>query len=241
MIRKTEHYCVGAIGALLVLCGCAPKQLTLEDVGRPMSIAVSPALNHSGSQDFDPLRLADLMASELAQVPGVRVIPLNRVLAQLASEGEERIESPAHALQVMERVGADGIIVFAITEYDAYYPPVVGLSAQLYSTGLGNRGGFDPVAASRQASSSEAGAYPQLPRGQYQRVFNGSDEAVKREIERFAKHRDAEGSPYGWRKFLASQENFWRFCCATATRELISQEVTHVVALGDRKDEVDRR
>ncbi len=241
MIHKTEHRRWGAIIGVLVLSGCAPKQLTLEDLDRPMSIAVSPALNHSGSQDFDPLRLADLMASELAQLPGVSVIPLNRVLAQLASEGEERIESPAHALRVMERIGADGIIVFAVTEYDAYYPPVVGLTAQLYSTGLASGGGFDPVATSRQAASFEGGAYSQSPRAEYQRVFNGSDDAVKEEIKRFARDRDAEGSPYGWRKFLASQENYWRFCCATTTRELISQEVTHVVALRDRKDEVERR
>jgi hypothetical protein len=201
-----------------------------------MAIAVAPALNHSGSQDFDPLRLADLMASELAQWPGVRVIPLNRVLAQLAAENKERIESPEHALQVMERVGADGIVVFAVTEYDPYLPPVMGLTAQLYGIGPEWAGGFDPtrgfdpVAASRQASPFEAGAYLELPRAEYHRVFNSSDEAVQREIRRFALRRNAEDSPYGWRKFLASQENFWRFCCAVTTRELIRQEVTQVVA-----------
>ncbi len=241
MIPTSKYCCLGAMGLMVLLSvGCVPRELTLEDLDRPMAIAVSPALNHSGSQDFDPLRLADLMASELAQLPGVRVIPLNRVLAQLASEDKERIESPAHALQVMERVGADGIVVFAVTEYDPYSPPVIGLTAQLYGHGPGVTRGFDPVLASRQSSPFEAGVYPQLPRAEYQRVFNGADEAVKREIQRFARHRDADRSPYGWRKFLASQENFWRFCCAVTTRELIHQEVTQVLALDERKNEVEQ-
>lgn len=240
MIRKTGYFWVSALGLLIVGSGCVRHKLTLADVDHRMAIAVAPALNHSGSQDFDPLRLADLMASELAQWPGVRVIPLNRVLAQLAAEGKERIESPAHALKVMERVGADGIVVFAVTEYDPYLPPVMGLTAQLYGIGPEQASGFDPVAASRQASPFEAGAYLELPRAEYHRVFNSSDEAVQREIRRFALRRNAEDSPYGWRKFVASQENFWRFCCAVTTRELIRQEVTQVVALRERQNEVEQ-
>lgn len=240
MIRETRYFWIGALGLLSLTSGCVRHELTLADVDHRMAIAVTPALNHSGSQEFDPLRLADLMASELAQWPGVRVIPLNRVLAQLAAQDKERIESPAHALQVMERVGADGIVVFAVTEYDPYQPPVMGLTAQLYGHGPERAGGFDPVAASRQPSPFEAGAYSDLPRAEYHRVFNGSEEAVQREIRRFALRRDAEGSPYGWRKFLASQESYWRFCCSVTTRELIRQEVTQVVALRERNNEVEQ-
>ena len=236
MIRKTRYLWIGVLSLLSLSSGCVRHELTLADVDHRMAIAVAPALNHSGSQDFDPLRLADLMASELAQRPGVRVIPLNRVLAQLAAENKERIESPAHALQVMKRIGADGIVVFAVTEYDPYLPPVMGLTAQLYGIGPEQGGGFNPVAASRQASPFEAGAYLELPRAEYHRVFNSSDEAVQREIRRFALRRNAEDGPYGWRKFVASQENFWRFCCAVTTRELIRQEVTQVVALRDRQN-----
>ncbi len=96
------------------------------------------------------------------------------------------------------------------------------------------------MATSRRSSPFEAGAYPQLPRAEYQRVFNGADETVKREIRRFSRDRSADGNPYGWRKFLASQEHFWRFCCAKTTEELIRQEVTQVVALRERQNEVGR-
>ena len=240
MIRSSEYCRLCAAGLFLLFSGCTARELTLVDLDRRMAIAVSPALNHSGSRDFDPMRLTDLLASELAQMPGVRVIPQNRVLAQLASEDKEGIESPAHALQVMERVGADGIVVFAITEYDPYAPPVIGLTAELYGHGSEVSRGFDPVAASRRSSPFEGGAYSQLPRATYERVFNGADQAVEDEIKRFAKNRNADGNPYGWRKFLASQEHFWRFCSARTVQELIRQEVTQVVALRERHNEVDR-
>ncbi len=241
MIHTTEHWCSAAVVFFLLTgAGCVQREVTLEGLDRRMVIAVSPALNHSGSQDFDPLRLADLMASELAQQPGVSVIPQSRVLAQLASEDKERIESPAHALRVMERVGADGTVLFAVTEYDPYSPPVVGLSAQLYGYGPVATSGFDPVAASRRSSPWEVGGDSQPLRGEFQRVFDGSHEGLKKEIQRFARRRNADRSPYGWRKFLASQENFWRFCCNVTTRELIRQEVTQVAALRERSSEVEQ-
>ena len=97
-----------------------------------MTIAVAPALNVSGSGHLDPNAIADLMASELSYVADIEVIPVNRVLAVLADQGRTRVESPGHAWQIAEVLGADGILVFAVTEYDAYDPPVVGIASQLY-------------------------------------------------------------------------------------------------------------
>ena len=94
-------------------------------------VAVAPALNHSGSAEFDPAKVGDLMASELSGLEGVKVVGVSRVLAVLAEQGDVRIRSPEHALEVCERLGVDLILVFAVTEYDAY-TPVVGLAAQLY-------------------------------------------------------------------------------------------------------------
>jgi len=238
MIRTTEYVLLIAFGLAVGLNhSCSRQEMTLVDVNRPMTLAVSPALNHSGSQDFDPLRVADLMASELAQLPGVRVIPLNRVLAQLESEGRTRIESAGQALQVTDRVGADAMLVFAVTEYDPYLPPVVGISAQLYGTGLGGYQGIDPITASRQARPVHSAVHPAKPHGEYQRVFLGSDERVHDEIRDFARQRDADHSPYGWKRYLASQEEYLRFCCHVTARELIRQEVTQVAAWRERQDE----
>jgi len=232
--------CVGLSG-LASSTGCFRSEATLEDLDRSLTVAVAPALNHSGSKDFDPIRMADIMVSELTFIPGVRVIPLNRTLAQLEAGGRTRIESPAHALQIMDRLGADGIVVFAITEYEPYNPPSLGISAQLFGYGPGPRGGFDPVASSRQSAPFEAGTYPQLPRAEYQRVFLGSNHKVVAEVKRFARVRDANGSAHGWRKFLASQEHYWRFCLHKTASDLIKQEVAHVEALRKRKKEETER
>ena len=52
-----------------------------------MTVAVAPAVNLSGSEDFDPTRFADLMASELSYAEGISVIPVSRVLGVLGAQG----------------------------------------------------------------------------------------------------------------------------------------------------------
>ncbi len=192
-------------------------------VTRPITMAVAPALNHSGSSAFDEIKVADLMASELGDVRGLRVIGVNRVLAVLAEQGVDQILSPQHALAVCERLGADVILVFAITEYDPY-TPVVGMAVQLY----GHRSSgpmLDPVATSRMARPFPVDPDREATRpwGQMQRTFNAAHEAVRDEVEDYAKNHGADEGPYRWRKYLASQELYVRFCCHAAARELMEQ------------------
>lgn len=226
-------------GAVLPLmcAGCFRSEMTLEDLGQTLTLAVGPALNHSGSRDFDPIRVADIMASELTFMPGVRVVPLNRTLAQLESDGHTRIESPGQALALVDRLGADGIIVFAITEYEPYNPPVIGMSAQLFGHGPGAAAGLDPVALSRQSAPFEGDAAPTSLRAEHQRVFHGAERRTVTEIKRFARRRTAADGAFGWRKYLASQDEFWRFCCHSTARELIRQEVVHVRSQLDRRQQ----
>ena len=94
-----------------------------------MTIAVAPALNLSGAADFDPSRFADLMASELSYADGISVIPVSRVLGVLAAQELEKVESQAHAHELVRLLGADAILVFAVTEYDPYDPPSIAISA----------------------------------------------------------------------------------------------------------------
>jgi hypothetical protein len=46
-----------------------------------------------------------------------------------------------------------------------------------------------------------------------QRVFDADHAGVLAEIRSFGRRRSAAGSPYGWRKYVVSQEGFTRFCC----------------------------
>ncbi|MEP0844962.1 MAG: hypothetical protein HRF43_19855, partial [Phycisphaerae bacterium] len=185
-------------------------------------IAVAPALNFSGNTNFDPIIAADLMASELSGFPGLGVIGVNRTLAVLSEQGLARIQSPRHALEVADRLGADAILVFAITEYDAY-TPVVGIAAQLYSR--------RPVlwdlsegAAPGPAATRPAGPEPARLLAECQQVFNAAHESVRNAVRDYADKRNGGESPYGWRKYLVSQERFLRFCCYAVARDLLRQQ-----------------
>lgn len=201
----------------------------------PMTIAVAPALNFSGSTDFDPLSVADLMASELSYLEGVKVIPVSRVLAVLARQGRQEIGSPSHALEVADALGADAILVFAVTEYDPYNPPIVGLAAQLYGERREDSvGRIDPILVSRQARpfSVSARAPATFPLVQAERVFDASHRDVVDAVKAYAADRDTDGGPLGWEKYRASQRHYLRYCCHAVIRELASPGDSARVALG---------
>ncbi|MCC6652130.1 MAG: hypothetical protein IT348_13340 [Candidatus Eisenbacteria bacterium] len=190
-----------------------------------MTIAVAPALNQSGSLEFDTNRVADAMAVELSFAEGISVVPVSRVLAALSAQGASGVTSPEHALELTRLLGVDAILVFSVTEYDPHEPPSIGITGQLY----GKRAGeglrrVDPVALSREAGlSGQAG--PAAPAGllaQTQRVFDASHGGVADEVREFAAGREGLESPYGWKLYLVSQQHFMRFCCHATVRALMN-------------------
>lgn len=191
----------------------------------PITIAVAPAVNLSGSASFDRDRFADLMASELAFAEGVSVIPVSRVLGALAVEGLDGVESPSHAMDLASRVGADAMLVFAVTEYEPYEPPSIGISSQLYGRRPRPSGGaMDPISLSRKARLVGATTGGGTSRGllsHSQAVYNASHSSIAADIREFALRRDGDDSPYGWRKYVVSQREFIRFCCHQTIRALL--------------------
>jgi hypothetical protein len=188
-------------------------------------IAVAPALNYSGSTAFDPVVVGDLMASELSSLPGVGVIGVNRVMAILAEQNLARIQSPQQALEICNRLGADAILVFAVTEYDAY-TPVVGITAQLYTSHPREATlGLPPGGEPGLPATAPADGLPIRPVAECQRVFNATHERVQNAVRKYADKRKEGESPYGWRKYVASQEWYLRFCCHAVARDLLMRPV----------------
>jgi hypothetical protein len=184
--------------------GCAGRHEPVEPVVVPnptlgrLTIAVAPALNFSGSTDFDANRFADLMAGELSYAEHISVIPVSRVLGDLAGQGADRVESPTHASEIARRLGADAILVFAVTEYDPYDPPRVGISAQLFAAApMGDQG--EPATGVGAIETSSR------PLTETQRRFDAAHADVADEIRSFARQRGADGSAYGWRKYVIRQ------------------------------------
>lgn len=219
--------------AVAVVSGCAPRRrvpattATIPNrLQRPITIAVAPAINQSGSTDFDPNRFADRMASELSYASGTTVIPVSRVLAEMMASGSDRIQTAAQAMEISRAVGADAILVFSVTDYEPYDPPRVGISAQLFGSGIGpNVGGLDPVALSRAGrlpgSSSATRRGRRRVLAETQHVFDASHEAVVADIKRYAALRGANESPFGWRRYVVSQQGFVQYCCYATIQELL--------------------
>lgn len=234
---RSERWRRACLGVMVAACGVASgcnsreKAPVTERIRNPwlgpMRVAVAPALNYSGRFDFDPDIVADLMASELAAVNGLEVLPVSRTLAVLASQQRPAVESPAHAVEIAEALGADALLVFAITEYNPYDPPVVGIAAQLYGRPGLRVESLDPVALSRSAQGGAVSgvAAADVPLAQASRVYNAAHESVAEAVREYAARRDADRSPFGENRYFVSQRHYLRFCCHATIKELVQSRV----------------
>lgn len=215
--------------ALPLAWGCAQRDdaATAMTSRPPTVIVVSPTINLSGGEDFDPLKVTDILASEFLSFAEVSVVPVNLALAALARRGKTRVETAEEALALAEELGADATIVMAVTEYNPYDPPSVGLVMQWYGVSRRGWGGrLDPVAASRRASPTPfelSAADASAPQWQVQRVFNAAQKDVLEDVKAFAAQRPGARSPYDWRRYTKSQELYVRYCCWAMIRTMLSQ------------------
>lgn len=213
----------GAIVCSLT-CACATKDETgYEDVDSLRAseiVAVAPVLNLSNRNDWDPLKVTDWLSSELQSVGGVAVIPVNRTLAALQARGAGAVESADDAWNLAMALGADGVIVAAVTEFDPFDPPRIAWIMQWYDLRAPLRSPYAPNLASDGARIASRGGGSVL---QVQRVFSASEKGVQNELKAYASQRSGHGSPYGWRVFGKSQELFVRYSCWSAIRSMQKQ------------------
>jgi hypothetical protein len=228
------------LAGLTLVGGCSHKKECVvtprlcTPYGRPVTVAVVPILNYSGNSEIDSLKVTDILYSELQQVDGFAVIPVNRLLAQMVQENMACVETPEQALKLAQKLGADIIIVSAITEYNPFYPPVVGMAVQLFgqpSATSTQAVKVDPVTMGRMASPLKLNMDidPQFwPKNQIQRIYNSRDKMVVDQVKKFADDRGVSNSPYGADVYMRSQEYYLRFVCYKAIAELLDREVERI-------------
>lgn len=210
--------------------GCAHKEqdvIVATALSEPMVFAVAPVLDFTGTFALDPLKAADLLASELTFVDGATVLPVSRIAAILTAQGKLQIESPDHAVEVARLAGADAIIVAGVTEYDPY-TPTIGVAVQLYRAWAASAGGFDARTTSRAAravSTEGEGHFDGNSSllAQTQVIYNGTHAHVTDLIKAYARHRQEE-LQMGWRQYLKVQTLFIRFCWHDALTRLLSRQ-----------------
>jgi hypothetical protein len=80
----------------------------------------------------DGRRFAMAYYSELQKVPGFQVVPVG-VVEQVLVDLQLELNNPDDVLLLARELEVDAIVVGAVTDYEAYYPPRIGLQVAWYS------------------------------------------------------------------------------------------------------------
>jgi len=209
------------------------------------TLAIAPAINLSGSHDFDPLVVSDTLFAEMQQVQGLNVLPVNKTLLAMQRLRIHSIDDPRVAQQLAEMLGADGIVIPAITAYDPYNPPTVGMILQLYTPEshaptaakvIIKDDGMDHVRSNPDSPMIVADSVgPVAPRvvsaapvrqpvAQVSAVFNASNQSVLHELQVFAGGRTQYDSALMEGKFMMDADQYMRFVAHAMIRRLLELE-----------------
>ena len=234
---------VGVVGGVGI-GGCAAQGPQLQppaalvspydSTGGDVLWAVAPAANESGAGFVDPLAVGDALAGAAAQVRGISVVPVNRTIEAMRANEIGRITTPGEAQQVARTLGVDAILVPALTAYDPYDPPVVGLSVALYGSDRMGR-----VNAPRRnlledtrllalqatdAASADGRVFATDPEAVGSVYLDARSHDVRIRLSRYAEGRSEPVSALGEDAYLASAELYMDFAAYTAIGALLDRE-----------------
>lgn len=220
-IKARSAILVGLLAmlALLPACQTTPQYGTEDPLYLPAKQrqvwAVAPAINLSGEHEVDPLLQADLLYSQLQQVHGVTVIPVNRVVEVYAGLHLEKVQTPEQASLVCDLLGCDALVVPTITAYDPYNPPKLGGSIQVFRKprGYARPENVDPRELARQAGMRATESLP-TPQGQFLQavgMFDASNGSVREKLDAYAHGRNDPAGPMGVKEYYVSMDRYCGF------------------------------
>ena len=125
-----------ALGIALLAGVGSGYQAVPVSVGNPIpgmtTVAVAPFFNLSAEPSVDGRRFALAYYTELQKTANYQVIPVGVVEAAI-QENELNMSSPADALKLAKILDADAVVVGAVTHYNPYYPPQMGVHVRWFS------------------------------------------------------------------------------------------------------------
>jgi len=137
--------------AVMVNAGCAllPQVGRIPVLENPFEqvrrVAVAPFFNLSEEPTVDGRQFALAYYNALQSVSGFEVIPVGQVERAMREYGLG-LNSPQEACRLAQLLGADAIVIGAVTDYSPYYPPRLGLRVEWYSANpVGNASGTPTV------------------------------------------------------------------------------------------------
>ncbi len=141
--RAIRSLCLAMV---FVISGCSiiPYKVEIPTVHNPFpqihKVAIVPFFNLSAEPSLDGRKVALAYYAELQEVPGFEVIPVG-VAERAMVESRLSLTRPEDARRLAQILGADAVVVGAVTDYSAYYPPRLAMQVEWYAANLG----FHPV------------------------------------------------------------------------------------------------
>jgi hypothetical protein len=132
--------------AMLCTSGCAlipdvrHKPQYINPFPQLKSIAVLPFANQSQEPTLSGERVALAYMNEIQSIRGFEVLPLGAVKAKLM-EFKRPLSTGQDFQTFAQFLGVDAVIIGAVTDYDAYYPPRMSMKVNWYAANPG----FHPV------------------------------------------------------------------------------------------------
>lgn len=125
------------LGLLLTLplgvTGCAIHKRAQNPLPGVFRVAVVDfADKTNGAEGLNTAAITEIFASELQKIPTYEVVPVQEVREVL---GPAKIDTnqPQLAFEIARAVHAQAIIIGSVNEYNAHYPPRIGLHCEMYA------------------------------------------------------------------------------------------------------------
>lgn len=131
---------------VLLLAGCQllpdiAHQPTVHNPFPQLSrVAVAPFFNLTDDPTLNVERFSLAYFGELQSVPGFEVIPVGVVQREMQAQNIV-LNSPRAVQRLARSLGADAVVIGAVTDYLPYYPPRVGLQVKWFAANPG----FHPI------------------------------------------------------------------------------------------------
>lgn len=117
-------------------CSLLPEITTQPVLHNPFPqlsrVAVAPFFNLSEEPKVDGRQFALAYFNELQLVPGFEVIPVGQV-EKAMQDYALPLNSPEDARRIAQVLGADALVVGAVTDFSPYYPPRCAIHVEWYS------------------------------------------------------------------------------------------------------------
>jgi len=238
--------CALVLAVLLPLFGCEsgprPRRLVPPTVtvapystaGGDLLFAVVPLRNESGVGSVDTMRVGDALVGAVAQVNGLRCLPLNRTVEAMRAEGLASVSTPEEARLLADRLGVDGLLLGSVTAFDPYNPPTLGLSLAL----LGRTQAMAVPASGVNTRSlryqpTEWNYFPDSrfadgPASAVSEHLDARRHDIQMAVRAHATGRDDERYPLGWERYMLSMDLYTEFAAAFAVARLLDAEAARL-------------